>query len=94
VPSQRSGPKSFPKDSNDFALALYGQLRQQSGNLFFSPFSIRTAQAMAYAGARGNTAAEMGEALCFAPSDVRVITRVYALPSDVWSRSRTVIAVV
>jgi serpin B len=35
----------------------------QAGNLFYSPASIRIALAMAYAGARGETAAEMATAL-------------------------------
>lgn len=47
------------KGSNAFAVDLYGQLRSQPGNLFFSPESISTAFAMAYAGARGQTAAQM-----------------------------------
>ena len=64
-----SGPDTFAEDSNDFALAMYGQLRQRPGNLFFSPFSIRTALGMTYSGARGETAAQMREALRFPPSD-------------------------
>jgi serpin B len=51
--------------NNEFAIALYGQLRGQSGNLFFSPESISTALAMTYAGARGDTAAEMAKSLHF-----------------------------
>jgi serpin B len=51
--------------NNAFAVALYHQLRPQGGNLFFSPESISTALAMAYAGARGNTASEMAKALHF-----------------------------
>ncbi|MGB6903885.1 MAG: serpin family protein [Acidobacteriaceae bacterium] len=47
------------KDNNAFAADLYGRLRAQRGNLFFSPESISTAFAMAYAGARGETAAQM-----------------------------------
>ena len=46
-------------------LKLYGYLRKQSGNLFFSPESISTALAMAYAGARGDTASRDGETLHF-----------------------------
>lgn len=56
-------PQSFADDNNDFALAMYGRLRQRPGNLFFSPFSIRTALSMTQAGARGETAAEMIKAL-------------------------------
>ena len=48
---------------NDFGLALYGQIRGEKGNLFFSPSSIHTALAMTYAGARGNTAAQMAKTL-------------------------------
>ena len=47
----------------DFALALYRQLGQQPGNLCFSPFSIRIALAMAEAGARGETATQIRDAL-------------------------------
>ncbi len=53
------------RDNNAFAIDLYGQLRHQSGNLFFSPESISTALAMTYAGARANTAAEMAKTLHF-----------------------------
>jgi serpin B len=58
-----SAPDPFVEDHNDFALAMYGQLRQRPGNLFFSPFSIRSALGMAHAGARGETAREMSKAL-------------------------------
>ena len=44
-------PKSFAEENNDFAVAMYEQLRQRPGNLFFSPFSIRAALCMAEAGA-------------------------------------------
>lgn len=56
------GPGSLAED-NDFALTLYQQLRQRPGNLFFSPFSVRTALVMALAGAKGETARQMGRAL-------------------------------
>jgi serine protease inhibitor len=51
--------------NNAFAVALYGQLRGQKGNLFFSPESISTALAMTYAGARGETATQMATTLHF-----------------------------
>ncbi|MGD0551886.1 MAG: serpin family protein [Sedimentisphaerales bacterium] len=54
--------------NNNFALALYGKLENQQGNLFLSPYSISTALAMTYAGARGQTEKQMAEALCFAPA--------------------------
>jgi len=57
--------QSIAQENNRFALDLYETLREQPGNLFFSPFSISTALAMAYAGARGSTAEEMAKALRF-----------------------------
>ena len=57
--------KAVVEGDNAFAVALYGQLRKQGGNLFFSPESISTALAMAYAGARGDTASEMAKTLHF-----------------------------
>ena len=50
---------------NAFAADLYGRLRGQDGNLFFSPYSISTALAMTYAGARGDTATQMAQTLHF-----------------------------
>jgi serpin B len=41
------------------ALDLYARLREGEGNLFLSPISISTALGMTYAGARGETAAQM-----------------------------------
>lgn len=48
-----------------FALDLYQKLRTIKGNLFFSPYSISTALAMTYAGARGNTETQMAQTLHF-----------------------------
>ncbi|MBG29701.1 MAG: proteinase inhibitor I4 serpin [Opitutae bacterium] len=48
-----------------FALKLYDQLNDEKGNLFLSPYSISTALSMTYAGARGDTEAEMAKALEF-----------------------------
>jgi serpin B len=51
--------------NNQFAMDLYHSVRTGEGNLFYSPYSISLALAMTYAGARGNTAQEMAEALNF-----------------------------
>ena len=48
-----------------FAVDLYHQLRTAPGNLFFSPYSLSTALAMTYAGARGETEQQMAKALHF-----------------------------
>jgi len=59
----------FSTGNNAFALDLYKQLRTAEGNLFLSPYSIRTALAMTYAGARGETASQMKKALSFSFDD-------------------------
>ena len=52
--------------NNQFVFDLYGRLAgEEDGNRFFSPYSVSTALAMTYAGARGNTAAEMADTLHF-----------------------------
>lgn len=51
--------------NNAFALDLYQSLRTQNGNLILSPFSISLALAMTYAGARGETEAQMANVLRF-----------------------------
>lgn len=58
-------PESWAHDNTAFALSLYGKLASTDGNLFFSPYSISSAMGMTYAGARGNTAAEIAKALGF-----------------------------
>ncbi len=52
-----------------FALQLYGKLRSTGGNLALSPYSISSALAMTYAGARGDTARQMEQTLHFDPSN-------------------------
>jgi serpin B len=57
--------KSAVDGNTAFALDLYQKLKDQPGNLFFSPYSISTALAMTYAGARGQTETEMARTLHF-----------------------------
>ena len=51
--------------SNRFAFNLYAKLRAKKGNLVFSPYSVWTALAMTYAGARGQTWQQMYRGLHF-----------------------------
>jgi len=53
------------RGNNEFALELYGQLRSGRGNLFFSPYSISTALAMVFVGAREQTEKQMADVLHF-----------------------------
>lgn len=57
------------KRNNEFAWNMYGQLKGERGNLFFSPYSLRTALAMTFAGAKGETATQMEQAVRLAPKD-------------------------
>jgi serpin B len=52
-----------------FAFALYQALREEEGNLFYSPYSISAALAMTYAGAREETASQIQSALHFLPPE-------------------------
>ncbi|MFH1231262.1 MAG: serpin family protein [Planctomycetota bacterium] len=49
--------------NNEFALNLYAALSWKDDNIFFSPYSISSALAMTYAGARGNTETQMAQTL-------------------------------
>lgn len=50
-------------DTNAFAVALYQQMIDMPGNVFFCPYSIRTALLMTLVGAQGETARQMAEVL-------------------------------
>ncbi len=60
-----SDVEDLATDNTRFALKLYKELNDGSGNLFFSPYSISTAMAMTWGGARGETASQMAGALEF-----------------------------
>lgn len=53
------------RGNTTFAIDLYQKLKEAKDNLFFSPYSISTALAMTYAGARGNTERQMARTLHF-----------------------------
>lgn len=58
--------ESFSASTNSFALDLYKKLNETSKgqNIFFAPWSIATALAMVYLGAKGDTAAQMAKVSC------------------------------
>jgi serpin B len=58
-------------DNSAFAFDLYHRLSGQSGNLFFSPYSISAAMAMTYAGARTDTADQMATGMHFSLPQTR-----------------------
>ncbi len=55
---------------NAFAFNLYSRLKTSgSANIFFSPWSLSSAFAMVYEGARGQTASEIRKVFNFPPND-------------------------
>jgi len=63
------GPSENVVEANNLlALDLYNKYKSKEGNLFFSPYSISSALAMTYEGAKGQTAEEM-QAVLYLPDD-------------------------
>lgn len=55
---------------NDFSFDFYNEIiKENNGNIFFSPYSIYTALSMAYEGSDGNTASEMNNVLNIKQAD-------------------------
>lgn len=62
---EKSVIEKFPNSSNLLAFELYRKLASSSENITFSPFSISTALAMTYAGAKEETAASFKKVLYY-----------------------------
>lgn len=75
--------------NNAFAFDLYAQIAatHDGENLLFSPYSISQALAMAYAGGRGNTEAQMAEVLHFDLGQEVLHSTFNALTTDLQSRA-------
>ena len=58
--------------NTEFAINLFTRIKAQEGNLFLSPYSISTALAMTYGGARGETAKQMADVLHFRMEDEKL----------------------
>jgi len=63
--------------SNQFAFDLYSALKGEEGNIFFSPYSLSIAMAMAYEGARGQSAKEIKQVFYY-PEDIEILRQGYA----------------
>jgi serpin B len=77
---------SLVEGNSAFAFDLYDALRNQEGNLFFSPFSVSLALAMTYAGARGETEAQMARTLHYTLPQERLHAAFNALDQQLSSR--------
>jgi serpin B len=58
-----AAPADVASGQREFGVELYRRIGAAPGNVFLSPASISAALAMVYAGAEGETAAEMAQAL-------------------------------
>ncbi|MFA7694655.1 MAG: serpin family protein [Methanoregula sp.] len=74
-----SSAASVPEANNQFSASLYRQLAagDATNNIFFSPFSISSALAITYEGARGTTADEI-RSVFFFPSNQTAMREGYA----------------
>lgn len=74
--------------NTSFAFDLYQAVREEAGNLFYSPYSVSLALAMTYGGARGETEGQMGTTLHFTLAQDRLHPAFNALDLTLASRGR------
>jgi len=79
---EQADVKALVQGNSTFAFDLYQKLRATDGNMMFSPYSISTALAMTYAGARGNTEKQMAKTLRFSLSQEDLHPACAALESS------------
>ena len=63
--NENTAPINISENNNLFALDLYKNISGKTENLFYSPYSISTALAMTYTGARNKTEDQMGTVMHF-----------------------------
>ena len=69
--STQSGIQQVVDANNQFAFELYSELdKAENSNIFYSPYSISSAIAMTYEGAKGQTANEMNSVFHFPESNI------------------------
>ncbi len=78
-PLPQSGGNPLVEGNNAFACELYHTIRGDQENIIVSPYSISSALAMLYVGARGGTQQQMADALHFSLSPVEVASAFYQL---------------
>jgi serpin B len=81
--------QSLVAGNTAFALNLSSQVAADPGNVFFSPYSISTCMAMTYAGARGDTAAQMSRVLGFDTNQQQFASTFGQLQNELQSDQQT-----
>ena len=89
APAAGSADLAALVDGNSaFAFDLYQALKEQDGNLIYSPHSVSVALSMTYAGARGRTASQMAATLHFLLAQDRLHPAFNALAHELASRGQ------
>jgi len=83
----QSEQRQLVAGNTEFTFELYHALRRENGNLFCSPWSISTALAMTYAGARGRTERQMAKTLHFSLPQRQLHPAFNALEAALASRA-------
>jgi serpin B len=82
------GTEAVVEANTEFALDLYGKVRERPGNLVISPYSISSALVMTYAGAKHGTAAQMAGVLGFAPEDQSLHAAFRSITDELHERAK------
>jgi serpin B len=75
--------------NNVFAFTLYQKIKEASGNIFYSPYSISNTLAMTYAGAKGETAKQMAAVLHFNLPDNTLHSTLKTIQQDLVDRNNS-----
>jgi serpin B len=88
---QETDLSTLSAGNQQFSFDLYQALRQNEGNLFFSPYSISMIMSMIYAGARGNKESQIRETMNFSLSQNELHPAFNALDQTLIQRGKGVL---
>lgn len=83
-----------PAEGNtEFAFNLYNELKIKKGNIFFSPYSISSALAMSYQGAKKATESEMAKVLCIKTDKDKLNSGYFSLNKSLSSQKENILRI-
>ncbi len=90
VPADSATVAALVSANNRFAIDLFRRVNPKpTENAFFSPYSISTALAMTWAGARGDTASQMAKALHFSELPDNTVLSSFTVLQQTVARAQT-----